>query len=179
MAAAMAASFALSVLAIPTILISKTLNLQPRAAESESYLCPDPAGFAAAKQALIGFGARPVDIAIAMLESGCAFTATYAAGNGKQAISSDAAELGVYHHNWYMLRTYYPGFQGAAEGDWFTRGQELHNDVGIATTCQREMFDLLGPDKFYAFHRASKTRGRTRIWPIRPPVPRFQSDPHE
>lgn len=57
-----------------------------------------------------------------MLENGCAFSATYPAGNGKPG---DAAELGVYRNNWGIIRTYCDDFKGAAEGDALSRGQEL------------------------------------------------------
>ncbi|KAL9024188.1 MAG: hypothetical protein Q9196_006698 [Gyalolechia fulgens] len=90
------------------------------------------------------------DIAIAMLENGCAFTAAFAAGNNKV---NDAAELGVYRNNWHMLRTYCDQFQGAAPGDWFTLGQQVHNDVGVATKCQRQLWDKLGAAQFFSLQR--------------------------
>lgn len=55
--AAVAASFALSVVAMPTNL---TTTLLPRGGEGEAFECPDPSVTAAAKQALIDFGAKPV-----------------------------------------------------------------------------------------------------------------------
>ena len=67
-----------------------------RGAEGEPFDCPDPGATAAAKQALTSFGALPIDLAIAMLENGCAFTAAYGVGNSKQ---SDSAEIGVYRNN--------------------------------------------------------------------------------
>ena len=67
-----------------------------RGAEGEPFDCPDPGATAAAKQALTSFGALPIDMAIAMLENGCAFTAAYGIGNNKQA---DSAEIGVYRNN--------------------------------------------------------------------------------
>ncbi|KAI4219581.1 MAG: hypothetical protein L6R40_008717 [Gallowayella cf. fulva] len=85
-----------------------------------------------------------------MLENGCAFTAAFGAGNNKQ---NENAELGVYRNNWYMLRTYCDHFKGAGPGEWFTRGQEAHNDVGVATKCQRQLFDTLGPDQFFSLQR--------------------------
>lgn len=62
------------------------------------------------------------DIAIAMLENGCAFHAAYPAGNNKP---DDAAELGVYRNNWHMIREYCDHFQGAGPSEWQSRGQEL------------------------------------------------------
>ncbi|KAL8628368.1 hypothetical protein Q9189_005912 [Teloschistes chrysophthalmus] len=122
--AAVTASFALSAFAIPTSLKvdSTSLGLVPRAAEGEPFQCPDPAGAATAKQALVGAGATTVDVAIAMLENGCAFQAAFAAGNNKV---DDSAELGVYRNNWYMLRTYCSRFQGASASDWFNLGQQV------------------------------------------------------
>ncbi|KAL8640147.1 MAG: hypothetical protein Q9228_002898 [Teloschistes exilis] len=90
--AVMIAIFALSVLAMLISLNTNTVCLLPRGAEGEPFLCPDPDGAAARKQALQSAGAQQVDIAIAMLENGCAFTATYGIGNGK---TGDAAEIGV------------------------------------------------------------------------------------
>lgn len=60
--AAVTASFALSAFAIPTSLKvdSTSLGLVPRAAEGEPFQCPDPAGAATAKQALVGAGATTV-----------------------------------------------------------------------------------------------------------------------
>ncbi|KAL8664829.1 MAG: hypothetical protein Q9202_002691 [Teloschistes flavicans] len=114
------ASFALSVLALPTSLAANTASLLRRGAEGEPFLCPDPDGTAARKQTLESAGAQQVDIAIAMLENGCAFTATYGIGNGK---TGDAAEIGVYRNNWSMLRTYCDRFKGAGPDDWSTIGQ--------------------------------------------------------
>ncbi|KAI4185786.1 MAG: hypothetical protein LQ348_004318, partial [Seirophora lacunosa] len=108
--AAVVASFGLSALAMPTSPHAITAKLLPRGAEGEPYTCPDPMGTAAAKQKLLAAGAKSVDIAIAMLENSCAFTAAYPAGNGKPP---DAAELGVYRNNWHMLRTYCDLFPGA------------------------------------------------------------------
>ncbi|KAL8767729.1 MAG: hypothetical protein Q9194_005899, partial [Teloschistes cf. exilis] len=81
-----------------------------------------------------------------MLENGCAFHAAFAAGNKKV---DDSAELGVYRNNWYMLRTYCSRFQGASASDWFNLGQQLHNDVGIATDCQNQLWNALGPDQYF------------------------------
>ncbi|KAL8961576.1 MAG: hypothetical protein Q9193_001892 [Seirophora villosa] len=120
--AAVVASFGLSALAIPTSPPAITAKLLPRGAEGEPFTCPDPAGTAAAKQKLLAAGAQSVDIAIAMLENGCAFTAAYPAGNGK---GPDAAELGVYRNNWHMLRTHCDLFSGAGVSDWFTLGQQV------------------------------------------------------
>ncbi|KAL8970329.1 MAG: hypothetical protein Q9197_003861 [Variospora fuerteventurae] len=89
-------------------------------------------------------------MAVAMLENGCAFTAAYSAGNNKR---DDAAELGVYRNNWHMIRTYCEPFKGASAGEWFNRGQELHNDVQIATACQRQLWDALGPDQYFGLQR--------------------------
>ena len=117
--AATAASLFLSVLAIP-----RSLNtLSRRAAEGEPFPCedPDPAAASAGKQNLINAGAQSTDLAIAMLENGCAFTGAFAAGNGKV---KDAAELGVYRNNWYMLRTYCDHFKNASPDDWFNLGQQ-------------------------------------------------------
>ncbi|KAL8815127.1 MAG: hypothetical protein Q9223_005705 [Gallowayella weberi] len=132
---------------MPTSQVATTAKLLRRGAEGEPFQCPDPGATAAAKQTLISFGAETVDIAIAMLENGCAFTATFGIGNHKVG---DSAEIGVYRNNWHMLRTYCDHFAGAGEGDWAARGAEAHNDVGVATTCQRQLFSKLGPDQFYS-----------------------------
>ncbi|KAI4230760.1 MAG: hypothetical protein LQ349_006058 [Xanthoria aureola] len=145
--AAVAASFALSVVAMPTNL---TTTLLPRGGEGEPFECPDPSVTAAAKRALIDFGAKPVDIAIAMLENGCAFHAQFTAGNNKEA---DSAELGVYRNNWHMIREYCDDFKGAEPSEWLSRGKELHDDVGIATRCQRQLFSVLGATKFFGLQR--------------------------
>lgn len=55
--AAVAATLALSVVAMPTNL---TTTLLPRGGEGEPFECPDPSVTAAAKRALIEFGAKPV-----------------------------------------------------------------------------------------------------------------------
>ncbi|KAI4245680.1 MAG: hypothetical protein L6R42_010128 [Xanthoria sp. 1 TBL-2021] len=148
--AAVAATFALSVVAMPTSLHSLTTSLFPRGGEGEPFECPDPSSTARAKQALIDYGAQSVDIAIAMLENGCAFHAAYPAGNNKP---DDAAELGVYRNNWHMIREYCDHFQGAGPSEWQSRGQELHDDVGLATQCQRQLFSKLGADKFFGLQR--------------------------
>ncbi|KAL8834904.1 MAG: hypothetical protein Q9170_003546 [Blastenia crenularia] len=135
---------------MPTNLSPKAVNILPRGGEGEPFTCPDPGATSAAKQALVGFGAQSVDIAIAMLENGCAFTAAFSVGNNKV---NDAAEIGVYRNNWYMLRTYCDHFKGAAPEDWMNLGQQAHNDVGIATQCQRQLFDTLGPDQFFSLQR--------------------------
>ncbi|KAG7009434.1 hypothetical protein G7Y79_00002g005490 [Physcia stellaris] len=145
--ATLLATLALSALSMPTALPS---SLLPRAAEGEPFQCDDPSATSAGKQTLINAGAQQLDIAIAMLENGCAFTAAYAPGNSK---SDDAAELGVYRNNWHMLRTYCDRFKGAGPGDWLGLGSQLHNDVGIATQCQRQLFDTLGADQYYALQR--------------------------
>lgn len=151
--AAVVASFSLSALAMPTSPHAITAKLLPRGAEGEPYSCPDPMGTAAAKQSLLAAGAKSVgrssalplpydgrlnlngvDIAIAMLENNCAFTAAYPAGNGKPP---DAAELGVYRNNWHMLRTYCDLFPGAGVSDWFTLGQQVQQ---------------VNPDSFYLSH---------------------------
>ncbi|KAL8986896.1 MAG: hypothetical protein Q9177_003852 [Variospora cf. flavescens] len=135
---------------MPTSLAPESFNLLPRGGEGEPYTCPDPSGASSAKQKLLSFGAQPIDMAVAMLENGCAFTAAYSAGNNKQ---DDAAELGVYRNNWHMIRTYCEPFKGASAGEWFNRGQELHNDVQIATACQRQLWDALGPDQYFSLQR--------------------------
>ncbi|KAL8650362.1 MAG: hypothetical protein Q9210_003867 [Variospora velana] len=135
---------------MPTSLVPKSLNLLPRGGEGEPYTCPDPSGTSSAKQRLLSFSAQPIDMAIAMLENGCAFTAAYPAGNNKL---DDAAELGVYRNNWHMIRTYCEPFKGASAGEWLTRGQELHNDVRIATDCQRQLWDTLGPEQYFGLQR--------------------------
>ncbi|KAI4251807.1 MAG: hypothetical protein LQ352_004653 [Teloschistes flavicans] len=119
--AVVTAGLAVSASAIPTSLNTRTAIL-PRAAEGEPFQCDDPSGAAAGKQALIGSGATSTDIAIAMLENGCAFHAAFPAGNNK---ADDSAELGVYRNNWYMLRTYCNRFQGASPGDWYNLGQQV------------------------------------------------------
>ncbi|KAL9012414.1 MAG: hypothetical protein Q9173_002820 [Seirophora scorigena] len=124
--AAVVASFGLSALAMPTSPHAIATNLLPRGAEGEPYMCPDPTGTAAAKQKLLAAGATSIDMAIAMLENGCAFTAAYPAGNGKDP---DAAELGVYRNNWHMLRTYCDLFAGAGVGDWFSLGQQVQQVI--------------------------------------------------
>lgn len=58
--AAVAASFAVSVLAMPTSLKAPTGILVSRGAEGEPFVCPDPAGTSAAKQTLIQHGAQTV-----------------------------------------------------------------------------------------------------------------------
>lgn len=58
--AAVAATFALSVVAMPTSLHSLTTSLFPRGGEGEPFECPDPSSTAAAKQALIDYGAQSV-----------------------------------------------------------------------------------------------------------------------
>ncbi|KAL8681980.1 MAG: hypothetical protein Q9186_001922 [Xanthomendoza sp. 1 TL-2023] len=85
-----------------------------------------------------------------MLENGCAFTGAFTAGNNKV---EEAAELGVYRNNWHMLRTYCDRFSGAAKEDWNTLGLQVHNDVAVATQCQRQIFDKLGPAQFFALQR--------------------------
>ncbi|KAI4179111.1 MAG: hypothetical protein L6R41_008025 [Letrouitia leprolyta] len=85
-----------------------------------------------------------------MLENGCAFTAAFSIGNNKVG---DNAEIGVYRNNWHMLRTHCDHFAGAGEGEWMSRGQEAHNDVGIATGCQRQLWDKLGADQFFGLQR--------------------------
>ncbi|KAL8689858.1 MAG: hypothetical protein Q9218_004567, partial [Villophora microphyllina] len=145
--AVLAATSALTVLAMPTTLNTRTALVLPRAAEGEPFPCPDPAAATAGKQALEQAGAQSVDIAIAMLENGCAFVATFGIGNGK---TDDSAEIGVYRNNWYMLRTYCDHFKGAAKGDWSNLGQQAHNDVGIATACQVQLWNTLGADQFFS-----------------------------
>lgn len=136
--AAVAASLALSVVAMPTNLTTTSTG-----GEGEPFKCPDPSVTAAAKRALIDFGAKPVgtsspnvsecdpsgakqpdctDIAIAMLENGCAFHAKFTAGNNK---TDDSAELGVYRNNWHMIREYCDDFKGAEPSEWLSRGKEL------------------------------------------------------
>ena len=61
------------------------------------------------------------DIAIAMLENSCAFTAAFPIGNGKQG---DSAEIGVYRNNWGMLREHCDHFQGASPDQWLDLGQQ-------------------------------------------------------
>lgn len=139
--ATLLATLALSALSMPT---TPPTTLLPRGAEGEPFQCPDPSATSAGKQALINAGAQqigishpaqrncrisphpltkgPTDIAIAMLENGCAYTAAFAPGNGK---SGDAAELGVYRNNWNMLRTYCDRFKGAGPGDWQGLGTQL------------------------------------------------------
>lgn len=56
----MTATFALSVLAMPTDPNINTVRLLPRGAEGEPFLCPDPDGAAARKQALQSAGAQQV-----------------------------------------------------------------------------------------------------------------------
>ncbi|KAL9595395.1 MAG: hypothetical protein Q9219_006470 [cf. Caloplaca sp. 3 TL-2023] len=107
---------------MPTSLGGKPSSLVTRGAEGEPFLCPDPAAAAAGKQALIGFGAEVIEIAMAMLENGCAFTAAFNIGNNKQG---DSAELGVYRNNWHMLRENCDRFKGAQPGDWLTLGQQV------------------------------------------------------
>ncbi|KAL8670209.1 MAG: hypothetical protein Q9168_005242 [Polycauliona sp. 1 TL-2023] len=155
--AAVAATFALSALSMPTNLhrmdlsplsSSSSSSLLPRGAEGEAFTCPD--GTAAAKQALLDAGAQPMDIAIAMLENGCAFTGAFSIGNNKVG---DAAELGVYRNNWYMLRQNCDHFAGAGPDEWESRGQEVHGDVTIATECQRQLFSKLGETTFFGLQR--------------------------
>ncbi|KAL8883717.1 MAG: hypothetical protein Q9192_007028 [Flavoplaca navasiana] len=119
--AAVAATFAISALAMPTSLRSIGASLLPRGAEGEPFECPS--GTAAAKQTLLDAGAKPMDIAIAMLENGCAFTAAYTIG-GKDKVD-DSAEIGVYRNNWHMLRDHCDHFAGAGPSEWKSRGQEL------------------------------------------------------
>ncbi|KAL8712554.1 MAG: hypothetical protein Q9225_006915, partial [Loekoesia sp. 1 TL-2023] len=127
---------------MPTSKDVGTASLVARAAEGEPFLCqdPDPATVTTRKQALVASGAQQV-------ENGCYFVANYGLGNGKQG---DSAELGVYRNNWHMLRTYCDHFLGAAEADWSNLGQQVHNDVGVATQCQRQLWDKLGPDQFFS-----------------------------
>ncbi|KAL8897188.1 MAG: hypothetical protein Q9207_007337 [Kuettlingeria erythrocarpa] len=146
----MVVTFALSALAMPTNLQALTPTLLPRGAEGEPFTCPDPSGTAAAKKALLNAGAQTVDIAIAMLENGCAFHAAFSAGNNKK---DDSAELGVYRNNWHMIRTHCDGFKGAGPGEWYSRGQEIHNDVALATRCQRQLWDQLGPQQYFSLQR--------------------------
>ncbi|KAL8912812.1 MAG: hypothetical protein Q9171_002270 [Xanthocarpia ochracea] len=148
--AALAACFALGVLATPMTVDYNTAKLFPRGPEGEPFQCPDPSGTAAAKQNLVNAGAQPIDIGIAMLENGCAFKAGYSAGNNKQ---NDNAELGVYRNNWHMLRTHCDHFKGASEGEWYNRGQEVHNDVALATRCQRQLRDELGLGQYFSLQR--------------------------
>ncbi|KAI4171645.1 MAG: hypothetical protein LQ343_004123 [Gyalolechia ehrenbergii] len=150
LAAAVLASLSLSVLAMPTNLVANTASLQRRGAEGEPFTCPDPSSTSAAKEALLKAGAQSVDIAIAMLENGCAFTADFSAGNNKV---NDAAELGVYRNNWHMLRTYCDHFKNTTAADWLKVGSQVHNDVGIATKCQRQLWDTLGETKFFGLQR--------------------------
>ncbi|KAL8947911.1 MAG: hypothetical protein Q9222_005848, partial [Ikaeria aurantiellina] len=128
----------------------KSLNLFRRGAEGEPFTCDNPSVTSAAKQVLTAAGAQSIDIGIAMLENGCAFTAAYTAGNGK---SGDSAELGVYRNNWYMLRTYCDHFSGAGPDEWQSLGKQAHNDVIVATKCQRQLWDTLGADKFCVLQR--------------------------
>ncbi|KAL9001095.1 MAG: hypothetical protein Q9188_005520 [Gyalolechia gomerana] len=173
LAVAVLASLSLSVLAMPTNLVANTASLQRRGAEGEPFICPDPSSTAAAKEALLKAGAQSVgrctfekpptsllpmaefhlacaDIAIAMLENGCAFTADFSAGNNKV---NDAAELGVYRNNWHMLRMYCDHFKNTTAADWLKVGSQVHNDVGIATKCQRQLWDTLGETKFFGLQR--------------------------
>ncbi|KAL8719011.1 MAG: hypothetical protein Q9181_008123 [Wetmoreana brouardii] len=148
--AALTASFAISAIATPTSLSANTASLLRRGAEGEPFPCDDPDGTAARKQALGAAGAQQVDIAIAMLENGCHFTASYGIGNYK---TRDSAEIGVYRNNWGMLRTYCDHFKGAGPDDWSNLGQQAHNDVTIATQCQVQLWNTLGADQFFSLQR--------------------------
>ncbi|KAL8937886.1 MAG: hypothetical protein Q9216_004192 [Gyalolechia sp. 2 TL-2023] len=150
LAAAVLSSLFLSVLAVPTNILANTGSLQRRGAEGEPFQCPDPKKTAAAKQALTNAGAMSTDIAIAMLENGCEFTAAFSIGNNKV---EDAAELGVYRNNWHMIRTYCDHFKNTTAGDWMKVGSQIHNDVAVATKCQRQLWDTLGETRFFGLQR--------------------------
>ncbi|KAL8887129.1 MAG: hypothetical protein Q9205_005915 [Flavoplaca limonia] len=146
--AAVAVTFAISALAMPTSLRPIGSSLLPRGAEGEPFECPS--GTAGAKQILLDAGAEPMDIAIAMLENGCAFKAAFTIGNNKV---DDSAEIGVYRNNWHMLRDHCDHFAGAGPSEWKSRGQELHDDVVLATKCQRQLWSKLGESTYFGLQR--------------------------
>ena len=57
---ALAGTFFLSTLSMPTSRNLEIAHLEPRAAEGEPFPCPDQAGTSAAKQALINTGAPQI-----------------------------------------------------------------------------------------------------------------------
>lgn len=114
-----------------------------------SYECEAKYNAAARKQQLRSEGATARDLAIAIMETGCAMSGTaYPLGdlmpNG-QPKTDDSANFGLFKNNWGNIRQYCDGFKGKAQSDW-NQGQSLNTDDAAAIKCQHAQMDAQGDD---------------------------------
>ncbi|KAI4182705.1 MAG: hypothetical protein L6R41_005821 [Letrouitia leprolyta] len=128
-----------------------------------SYECEAKYNAAAKKQQLRNDGATARDLAIAIMETGCAMSGTaYPLGdlmpNG-QPKTDDSANFGLFKNNFLPeqtiltqiltiggnIRQYCDGFKGKAQSDW-QQGQSLNTDDAAAIKCQHAQMDAQGND---------------------------------
>ncbi|KAL8827863.1 MAG: hypothetical protein Q9170_006845 [Blastenia crenularia] len=149
-------SFTLILAATALPVFSTPVILPRQDGPGHSYECEAKYNAAAKKSDLHSKGATAQDLAISIMETGCAFSGTaYPYGDqtpdGKPK-TDDAANFGLFKNNWGNIRRYCSKFKGQTQDQW-ENGAELNTDDAEAIKCQHEQMEAQGIDAWFETQR--------------------------